>query len=83
MESMVGNEGQQVVYDDYVISAFKKAKGPILEGWTDVDIGEYMDFMGEIVGEGNFIMAQAYEEAQIALSELEEIFEQAAPRLEE
>jgi hypothetical protein len=73
MEGMVGNAGQDVVFNDYVVPEFMaNAQAPIQEGWTDVDIGEYMDFMGEIVDEGNGIMADAYEEAEQILSELEE-----------
>lgn len=72
MEGMCGNEGQVSVYNDYVVPAFIDAKGPIEDGWNEVDIGEYMDFMGEIVEEGNGIMSDAYEEAQEILSELEE-----------
>ena len=78
MESMVGNEGQQVVFDSYVSPAFREARGPVSEGWPGVDIGEYMDFMGEIVGEGNSIMEEAYEEAQEILSELEQFAEEFA-----
>lgn len=71
MEGMLGNEGQQSVYDDYVVDAFQEnAQAKPSEGWEDVDIGEYMDFMGEIVDEGNGIMADAYAEAQ----EIEEEF---------
>lgn len=72
MEGMIGNEGQASVYNSYVVPAFQDAKGPIEDGWNDVDIGEYMDFMGEIVGEGNDIMADAYDQAQEILSELEQ-----------
>lgn len=72
MEGMIGNAGQQTVFNDYVVPAFQDAKGPIEEGWNEVDIGEYMDFMGEIVEEGNNIMSDAYDEAQEILSELEE-----------
>ena len=72
MESMVGNEGQAVVFNDYVVPAFREARGPVQDGWGGVDIGEYMDFMGEIVEEGNAIMEEAYDEAQEMLSELEE-----------
>jgi hypothetical protein len=72
MEGMIGNAGQQSVFDSYVLDAFASNKSPIKEGWTDVDIGEYMDFMGEIVDEGNSIMGDAYSEAQDILSELEE-----------
>lgn len=72
MESMVGNEGQQSIFDTYVVEAFRDNKTSIKEGWTDVDIGDYMDFMGDIVGEGNDIMAEAYAEAEELLNEIEE-----------
>ena len=72
MEGMIGNEGQQSVFDSYVVDAFASNKSPIKEGWTDVDIGDYMDFMGDIVDEGNSIMSDAYSEAQDIISELEE-----------
>jgi hypothetical protein len=76
MEGMVGNAGQQTVFNDYVEPQFREnAQADIEDGWTDVDIGEYMDFMGEIVEEGNQIMADAYELAQEILSELEEALE--------
>jgi len=78
MEAMVGNEGQQTVYNDYVVPQFRAAKRPVAEGWPGVDIGEYMDFMGEIVEEGNSIMEFAYEEAQAILSETEESIEAAS-----
>lgn len=72
MEGMIGNSGQQTVYNDYVVPAFQEnAQADIEDGWSDVDIGEYMDFMGEIVDEGNSIMADAYEAAQEILSEIE------------
>jgi hypothetical protein len=45
----------------------------IEEGWDDVDIGEYMSFMGEIVAEGNAIMEAAYQEAQSIAAEIEDI----------
>lgn len=76
MSGMVVNPGQQTVYNDYVLPAFQENIGPVEEGWTDVDIGEYMDFMGEIVEEGNEIMANAYDLAQEILSELEEAIEE-------
>ena len=75
MEAMVGNAGQAAVFNDYVVPAFQEARGPVQDGWAGVDIGEYMDFMGEIVEEGNAIMEEAYEEAQAMLSELEEAAE--------
>lgn len=77
MEGMVGNEGQESVYQNYVAPAFQDAIGPINDGWPGVDIGEYMDFMGEIVAEGNAIMEEAYEIAQEILSEAEEALEEA------
>jgi hypothetical protein len=78
MEGMVGNAGQDAVFNDYVVPAFQEnAQADIDDGWTDVDIGEYMDFMGEIVEEGNAIMADAYEIAQEILSEAEEAAEGA------
>jgi len=75
MESMIGNEGQQSIFDTYVVDAFKDNVGPIKDGWEDVNIGDYMDFMGDIVGEGNDIMAEAYDEAEALLNELEEAAE--------
>jgi hypothetical protein len=78
MEGMVGNAGQQSVFNSYVEPQFRtNAQASIEDGWEDVDIGEYMDFMGEIVGEGNQIMAEAYQEAEEILSELEEAIESA------
>jgi hypothetical protein len=72
MESMVGNEGQQSIFDTVVVEAFRENKTPVKEGWTDVDIGDYMDFMGDLVKEGNDIMAEAYALAEEILSEIEE-----------
>jgi hypothetical protein len=64
MESMIGNSGQTTVFNDYVVEAFMDAaQADVEDGWEDVDIGEYMDFMGEIVEEGNNIMADAYDYA--------------------
>jgi hypothetical protein len=78
MSGMIGNAGQDAVYNDYVVGAFQEnAQASIDDGWSDVDIGEYMDFMGEIVDEGNSIMADAYDEAAEILSEIEEAAEGA------
>lgn len=78
MEGMIGNAGQETVYNDYVVPAFQEnAQSDIEDGWEDVDIGEYMDFMGDIVDEGNSIMSNAYEQAQEILSEAEEAAEGA------
>jgi hypothetical protein len=75
MSDMVGNPGQQVVYNDYIIPAFAEAvaESNIEDGWNDVDIGEYMVFMGEIVGEGNAIMEAAYQEAEAIAGEVNAI----------
>lgn len=76
MEDMLGNAGQETIFGDYVVPAFLENAGPIRDGWEDVDIGDYMDFMGEIVGAGNDIMADAYDEAEEILSEIEEALEE-------
>ncbi len=84
MYEMCGNAGQETVFFDYVIPGFAEEMDntEIGENWNDVDIGEYMAFMGEIVEAGNAIMAEAFEEAEglkdeaddaeIELEELEE-----------
>lgn len=65
MEGMCGNAGQTTVFNDHVEPAFREnAQADVESGWEDVNIGEYMDFMGEIVAEGNSIMEAAYEYAQ-------------------
>lgn len=68
MESMCVNAGQEAVFMDYVVPGFEDAlaSSSADSGWDAVDIGEYMDFMGEIVEAGNSIMGAAYE----ALAEL-------------
>lgn len=67
MQSMCANEGQTSVYDSYVVDAFQQnAQASPEDGWEDVDIGGYMDFMGEIVETGNQIMQAAYDEAIFA-----------------
>ena len=75
MQSMVGNPGQQTVFNNHVIPAFADgvANTSIEEGWDDIDIGEYMSFMGEIVAEGNAIMSAAYDEAQSLAADAEDI----------
>lgn len=76
MNGMLGNAGQETVFKDYVQPQFViNAQVPIMDGWQDVDIGEYMDFMGEIVNEGNQIMADAFDLAQQILSEIEAALE--------
>ena len=65
MYEMCGNPGQETVFFDKVIPAFadEMENTQIGEQWEDVDIGEYMVFMGEIVEAGNAIMAEAFDEA--------------------
>lgn len=82
MEGMVGNEGQESIYQSYVKPAFQESVGPINDGWPGVDIGDYMDFMGDIVEEGNSIMEDAYAEAQEILSEIEQALEEAGQDIE-
>jgi hypothetical protein len=65
MEGMVANEGQQTVYKEYVVEEFvQNAQADVDEGWSDVELPEYSDFMGEIIAEGNSIMEETYEYAQ-------------------
>ena len=75
MEYMCVNEGQTSVYETQVVPAFtENAQASPDDGWEDVDIGGYMDFMGEIVEEGNSTMQFAYEEAADA-AEIEDFVE--------
>lgn len=64
MDGMLGNPGQETVYKDYVILAFRSNISPVEEGWEEVELDNYMDFMGEIIAEGNAIMDDAYSYAQ-------------------
>lgn len=76
MEGMLGNPGQESVYTNTVIDLFKEsAQADVEEGWSDVDIGDYMDFMGDIVAEGNSIMQDAYDQAQELQAEIDAIAE--------
>lgn len=65
MEGMVGNEGQRSVYDNYVVEAFteQRSQTPVGAEWENIDIGDYMVFMGEIIEVGDDIMYDAYEAA--------------------
>lgn len=73
MESMVANEGQAAIFESYVAPEFESAAtAPPTEGWQSVDIGEYMDFMGEIVEAGNQIMEATYDYAVEVLMQQEE-----------
>lgn len=65
MEGMLGNTGQETIYADYVVQAFmENAQSDVESGWEDVELDDYMDFMGEIIAEGNAIMQDAYDYAQ-------------------
>ena len=65
MYGMCGNAGQESVFFNYVMPQFadEMDNTEIGEQWNDVDIGEYMYFMGEIVEAGNAIMSEAFDEA--------------------
>jgi hypothetical protein len=65
MLSMVANNGQEVVYADYIFPAFVRnaAISRLDDGWEEVDVGKYMAFVGLIVQEGNDIMSTAFQEA--------------------
>lgn len=65
MYGMCGNAGQESVFFSYVMPGFadEMDNTEIGEQWNDVDIGEYMVFMGEIVEAGNAIMSEAFDEA--------------------
>jgi hypothetical protein len=62
MEGMCANAGQEAVFYGTVVSEFESAlsSSSADNGWENVDIGEYMEFMGEIVEAGNQIMESAY-----------------------
>lgn len=64
MADLCANPGQEKVFIDYVVPGFEESlqDSEVAVGWNDVDIGEYMDFMGEIVETGNQIMQVAYAE---------------------
>lgn len=75
LPSMCANEGQTSVIESTVIPMFKENTSAGLSNdyeWEDVDAGEYMDFVGEIVDEGNMIMEDAFSQAQEMQMELEE-----------
>jgi tellurite resistance protein len=63
MQGMCANEGQLSVFENTVVAEFENSlsSSSTESGWDNVDIGEYMDFMGEIVEAGNSIMSSAYE----------------------
>jgi hypothetical protein len=65
MYGMCGNPGQESIFSSQIVPAFAEEVGntSLDESWGNVDIGEYMAFMGEIVAEGNAIMSAAYDEA--------------------
>jgi hypothetical protein len=65
MSGMVANPGQETVYKEYVVGEFvQNAQADVDEGWSDVELPQYSDFMGEIIAEGNSIMEETYEYAE-------------------
>lgn len=64
MNNMCSNEGQTSVITNSIIPDFESnAQASPEEGWQDVDAGEYMIFVGQIVEAGNNIMRAAYARA--------------------
>ena len=79
MPSMCANEGQTSVIENTIIPLFIEQTGASASDdyeWEDVDGGEYMDFVGEIVAEGNTIMEDAFAQAKEMQEELAEYAEQ-------
>ena len=74
MYGMCANAGQDSVFFSYVMPDFASAmeSTEIGDDWPDVDIGEYMYFMGEIVEAGNAIMSEAFDEAASLQGEAED-----------
>jgi hypothetical protein len=71
MQNMVANEGMQTIFDTQVVPEFtNNAKANPEDGWTDVVLSDYMDFMGNLINEGNSIMSQAYDEAYIIVLDI-------------
>jgi len=71
MQNMVANEGMQTIFDTQVVPEFtNNAKAKPEDGWTDVVLSDYMDFMGNLINEGNSIMSQAYDEAYIIVLDI-------------
>lgn len=75
MTGMCANEGQYSVIERYAIPEFAAQVGStqLGEEWRDVDIGEYMAFVGEIVEAGNQIMSDAYSDAESLTDEADDI----------
>lgn len=65
MLGMCSNEGQASVMNNYIIPDFRSnAEADPYEGWSYVNAGDYMTFVGEIVEAGNAIMDSAYQIAK-------------------
>jgi hypothetical protein len=77
---MPGNEGQLTVIENDGVPAFEKHAQRAIENdfeWEDVDLQDYMDFVGEIIAEGNTIMSDACEQAKEIQEEIEEAIAEA------
>lgn len=86
MPSMCANEGQTSVIENTIIPLFVEQTGASASDdyeWEDVDGGEYMDFVGEIVAEGNMIMEDAFAQAKEMQEELAEYAEEGDIEFEE
>lgn len=75
MPDMCANEGQLSVIQSTGIPQFMENTSQGIQNeyeWEDVDLGDYMDFVGEIVAEGNMIMEAAFIQAKEMQEEQEE-----------
>jgi hypothetical protein len=78
---MCANEGQLSVIERYGIPAFEEHAKKAMQNeyeWEDVDLQDYMDFVGEIIAEGNSIMSDACQQAAELQEEIEEAIQDAA-----
>lgn len=76
MEGLCANEGQLATYEKYIPEAFTAQMKEVVRGtdyeWDPIDIGfPMMDYMSEIIEEGNQIMSEACEEATEVEEEIE------------
>jgi hypothetical protein len=83
MPSMCANEGQLSVIENDAILMFIKNTAEGIQNdyeWEDVDLGDYMDFVGEIVTEGNIIMENAFAQAKEMEEEINEAIQEAVSK---
>jgi hypothetical protein len=77
MQFMVGNEGQQSIFESIFTPEFENNADEALNNedyeWQDVECDPYCDFMGEIVEAGNSILQSACLYARIVETISDEI----------